>query len=101
MPVSAITAIEGVSAAGYRPAVAPVQDTGGEAFATSLSGAVDGLQQMSSTSKDLTLKALTGNSEDIHTATIASTQSSVALELAAAIRNKGVDAFNEIMRMQA
>jgi flagellar hook-basal body complex protein FliE len=34
-------------------------------------------------------------------ATIASTRASVTLELIAAVRNKGVDAFNEIMRMQA
>ena len=101
MPVSAISAIEGVTATGYRPAVAPVQDTGGEVFAARLSGAVDGLQQMQSTSKELTLKAVTGDLPDIHAATIASAQSSVALEMAATFRNKGVDAFNEIMRMQA
>jgi flagellar hook-basal body complex protein FliE len=32
---------------------------------------------------------------------IASTRAAVTLELVAAVRNKGVDAFNEIMRMQA
>ncbi len=32
---------------------------------------------------------------------IASARASVTLELVAAVRNKGVDAFNEIMRMQA
>ena len=32
---------------------------------------------------------------------IASSRASVTLELVAAVRNKGVDAFTEIMRMQA
>ncbi|PZF59961.1 flagellar hook-basal body complex protein FliE [Curtobacterium sp. MCSS17_008] len=73
----------------------------GDGFASSLTNAVDGLQQLQSTSKTLALKAVTGNLDDIHDATIASTRAQVTLELVAAVRNKGVDAFNEIMRMQA
>lgn len=73
----------------------------GDGFAASLGNAVDGLQQLQSDSKTLALKAVTGNLDDIHDATIASTRAQVTLELVAAVRNKGVDAFNEIMRMQA
>jgi flagellar hook-basal body complex protein FliE len=101
MPVSAISAVQGVTGTGYRPAVTPVQDQGGEMFAGKLSGAVDGLQQMQSTSKDLALKAVTGELTDVHAATIAATQSSVALEMFATFRNKAVDGVNEIFRMQA
>ncbi|PZF13588.1 flagellar hook-basal body complex protein FliE [Curtobacterium sp. MCPF17_011] len=79
----------------------PVTGTGGDGFAASLGNAVDGLQQLQSDSKTLALKAVTGNLDDIHDATIASTRAQVTLELVAAVRNKGVDAFNEIMRMQA
>ncbi|WP_280680061.1 flagellar hook-basal body complex protein FliE [Cryobacterium sp. CG_9.6] len=75
--------------------------TGGAVFATALTGAVDNLQQLQSTSNELAIKAVTGDLTDIHSATIASTRAAVTLELVAAIRNKGVDAFNEIMRMQA
>ncbi len=73
----------------------------GDGFAASLGNAVDGLQQLQSDSKTLALKAVTGNLDDIHDATIAATRAQVTLELVAAVRNKGVDAFNEIMRMQA
>lgn len=75
--------------------------TSGDGFAASLGNAVDGLQQLQSDSKTLALKAVTGNLDDIHDATIAATRAQVTLELVAAVRNKGVDAFNEIMRMQA
>jgi len=75
--------------------------TDGSGFAASLGNAVDGLQQLQSDSKTLALKAVTGNLDDIHDATIAATRAQVTLELVAAVRNKGVDAFNEIMRMQA
>lgn len=78
----------------------PTTGTDGS-FATMLGNAVDGLQETQSQSKTLALKAVTGNLDDIHDATIAATRAQVTLELVAAVRNKGVDAFNEIMRMQA
>ncbi len=95
------------------PAVAPVTGTGylalppggavtdGSSFAGSLSAAVNNVQQLQTTSKDLAVKAVTGNLNDIHAATLAATRAQVTLELVSVIRNKGVDGFNEIMRMQA
>jgi len=62
---------------------------------------VDNLQSLQSTSKSLAVQAVTGNLTDIHTATLAATRAQVTLELVSTIRNKGVDGFNEIMRMQA
>lgn len=70
-------------------------------FAASLTGAVDNLQQLQSSSNQLAVQAVTGSLDDIHAATIAATRAQVTLEVAAAVRNKGIDAFNEIMRMQA
>lgn len=106
----AIDAIGGIAAAGR--GVQAVQGTGyvdgpgpsapaGGNFATTLTGAVDNLQQLQSTSKSLAVSAVTGNLDDIHAATLAATRAQVTLELVATVRNKGVDAFNEIMRMQA
>ena len=77
------------------------QSTDGSSFATSLGGAIDNLQGLQNTSDALAVQAVTGNLSDIHDATIAATRAQVTLELVAAVRNKGVDAFNEIMRMQA
>ncbi|MDB6426834.1 flagellar hook-basal body complex protein FliE [Curtobacterium sp. 20TX0008] len=98
----ATDAATGAGALGAAAGAGAVQPTtGGDGFAASLGNAVDGLQQLQSDSKTLALKAVTGNLDDIHDATIASTRAQVTLELVAAVRNKGVDAFNEIMRMQA
>ncbi|MBD8044729.1 flagellar hook-basal body complex protein FliE [Arthrobacter sp. Sa2BUA2] len=102
MPIPAIGAVSGTLPTAYlenTAASAPATD--GSGFATSLAGAVDNVQQLSSTSKELAVQAVTGDLNDIHAASIASTRASVTLELVAAVRNKSVDAFNEIMRMQA
>jgi flagellar hook-basal body complex protein FliE len=98
---NALTSVSGTSSDIGTSATAGTEGTGGSGFAASLGHAVDGLQQLQSDSKTLALKAVTGNLDDIHDATIASTRAQVTLELVAAVRNKGVDAFNEIMRMQA
>jgi flagellar hook-basal body complex protein FliE len=66
-----------------------------------MTGAIDELRALQSESERLGVAAVTGDLNDIHSAMIASTRAAVTLELVAAVRNKGVDAFTEIMRMQA
>lgn len=101
MPIPAIGALSGIGAStGVQPA-STTQPTGGAAFGNALTGAIDDLQQLQGTSDKLAIQAVTGNLDDIHDATLASTRAQVTLELVAGVRNKAVDAFNEIMRMQA
>ncbi|PYY33124.1 flagellar hook-basal body complex protein FliE [Curtobacterium sp. MCJR17_055] len=101
MPIDAVNGVTTNAMTNAATSVSGTTSDGGDGFAASLGSAVDGLQQLQSDSKTLALKAVTGNLDDIHDATIASTRAQVTLELVAAVRNKGVDAFNEIMRMQA
>jgi len=101
MPVSPIAPVQGVVPTDYLSGASAVSGTDGSGFAASLTGAVDNLQQLQSTSNQLAVSAVTGNLNDIQDATIAATRAQVTLELVASLRNKGVDAFNEIMRMQA
>ncbi|WP_138445247.1 flagellar hook-basal body complex protein FliE [Sinomonas susongensis] len=96
-----IPPVQAVTGTGYVTPVSQPATTGGSGFAASLAGAVDNLQQLQSTSNQLAVKAVTGSLDDIHSATIAAARAQVTLELASTIRNQGVDAFNEIMRMQA
>lgn len=100
----AISAVQGVAPSAYlqnTPAAAPAAETDGSAFAAQLTGAVDNAQSLSAESKTLAIQAVTGDLNDVHQASIASARASLTLELVAAVRNKGVNAFNEIMRMQA
>ena len=49
---------------------------------------------------DLAVKAATGDLTDVHDYMIAATQAELTTELTVTLRNKALDAFNEIMRMQ-
>lgn len=89
--VTAAARTQPTTAAG--PATAP--------FSLDVAGALENLQAMQSRSSALAVQAVTGDLDDIHDYTIASAQAGVTLELTAAIRNKAVEAFSEIMRMQA
>ncbi|MCR2813977.1 MULTISPECIES: flagellar hook-basal body complex protein FliE [Microbacterium] len=97
-PLSGIDAISSAAAL-PAPTLRPAGDD--TSFAQSITGAVDELRALQSTSNELAVAAVTGDLDDIHSAMIASTRASVTLELVAAVRNKGVEAFNDIMRMQA
>lgn len=98
LPVGAVSAVSYLS-----PTSATSAATGasGDGFASVLGSSIDGLQQAQSTSNDLAVKAVTGDLDDVHDYTIAATQSATMLELTAAVRNKAVEAFTEIMRMTA
>ncbi len=98
MPIAPIGPIAATIPAAPVASATPASAGG---FADVLSGAVDQVQATQGASDTLALKAVTGDLTDIHDATIAAARADVTMQLAATIRNKGVDAFNEIMRMQA
>lgn len=95
------TPVSPLSALSFEEGAGPASSASAGAFATSLSGAVENLQQLQSTSNELAVQAVTGDLQDIHQAMIASTRASVTLDLVVAVRDRSVSAFNEIMRMQA
>jgi flagellar hook-basal body complex protein FliE len=84
------TGIEGGSAAGMS----------GD-FAAMLEKGLNAVQSAQSKADGLAVQAATGDLTDIHDYTIAATQASLVTQLATTIRTKGVDAFNQIMGMQA
>ena len=74
--------------------------TGGVDFKSALTGSIEGLEAMHDKTDRLAVQAATGDLGAIHQYTLAATEMSVATQLTVAVRNKAVEAFNEIMRMQ-
>ncbi|RNM13128.1 flagellar hook-basal body complex protein FliE [Nocardioides pocheonensis] len=110
-----ISGIAGIGASGFTPYVAPQVGTTdttslstgtsdvtgtGKAFGSMVLDGLDKLERVQDTSDQLAVKAATGDLNAIHDYTIAATEANVTTQLTVAVRNKAVDAFNEIMRMQ-
>ena len=68
-------------------------------FGDSINQALNSLNNLHATADTLAEQAATGSLQDIHDYTIAATEASLATELTVAVRNKAVEAFQEIMRM--
>ena len=73
---------------------------GAKSFSDLFSEALSNAAQTQQADEQGTLALLTGEDRGIHTTMIESEKAELTLDLAIQIRNKVVDAYNEIMRMQ-
>jgi flagellar hook-basal body complex protein FliE len=71
-----------------------------ESFGDFLKEAVDNLGKMQNNADDMVNKLASGQPVELHDVAIAVEQSSMAFQLATQVRNKMVDAYQEVMRMQ-
>lgn len=69
------------------------------AFAAVLDKAGAALDQLDKETLQAQIDLVTGNARDMHTATLAAEKASLALDLVVSIRNKALEAYQEIMRM--
>ncbi len=103
--------VEGISsalsAAGFTPlAPAAAQPTtgtraaSGPAFGDLVLDGLDRLDGVQRTADQLAVQAATGDLQNLHDYTIAATEAQVTTQVTVALRNKAVEAFTEIMRMQ-
>ncbi|MGT2425893.1 flagellar hook-basal body complex protein FliE [Amnibacterium kyonggiense] len=98
---SGLSGVGGATTTQLGQGVTGPSTTSGTSFSSVLGGVVDNLSGLQDTANTLAVKAVTGDLTDIHQATLAATRAQVTMELVSAVRNKGVDAFNSIMNMQA
>lgn len=85
-----------VAAAG---AVDPGTAARGADFASAIGNGLKQVDALDRTASTKAVQAATGDLTDIHDYVIAATQAQTATELTTTVRNKALDAFNEIMRM--
>lgn len=100
--------VSGIESVGFTPYVAPNVSTtstartsaAGSDFGSLVLDGLDRLEAVQDKSDGLAVKAATGDLNAIHDYTIAATEAGVTTQLTVAVRNKAVEAFTEIMRMQ-
>ena len=66
----------------------------------SFAEALDSVAAAQTKADDLALQAATGDLQAVHDYTIASTEAQLLTQLTVSVRNRAVEAFNDIMRMQ-
>ena len=101
--------VSGIESLGFTPYVAPTaaatptpatEGPSGPSFGKLMVDGLEQLEAMTDRTDGLAVKAATGDLGAIHDYTIAASETSVATQLTVAMRNKAVEAFTEIMRMQ-
>jgi flagellar hook-basal body complex protein FliE len=79
---------------------APGQSSKPGAFQNVLEGAIQNLESANNNATEKVQKFLSGENEELHSAILAVQQASIAFDLGLQVRNKVVDAYQEIMKMQ-
>jgi|SRR5208283_480622 len=94
-PISSITPIE-------MPRLASVANTAGQPgeFQSALSSAINSIESLQNNAASSVQQFLTGENEELHTTILATQKAELAFELGLQVRNKVVDAYQEIMKMQ-
>ena len=105
MMSAATSAIPGAPVPGVQPAGAGTAATQGVGagsgdFGNVVVNALQGMQDTQNNANNLAVQAATGDLTDIHNYTIAATEAQLTTQLTVAVRDRAVEAFNEIMRMQ-
>ena len=100
MAIAPISGLGNIAGAPSLDALAPAAKTDSGNFGNAITGALDNLQATQNNADQLGVQAATGNLQDVHDYMIAATQASLQTELTVAVRNKALDSFNDIMRMQ-
>ncbi|MDQ1421966.1 MAG: flagellar hook-basal body complex protein FliE [Acidimicrobiaceae bacterium] len=102
-----IAAIPSLLGAGQAELVSPAGAAGGTGavaggggFANLLSQKLGGVVDLQNEADAASQAVATGKSSDLAGATVAVEKASIAIDLVSAIRNKAIDAYSEIMRMQ-
>ncbi|WP_413789084.1 flagellar hook-basal body complex protein FliE [Bacillus kandeliae] len=71
-----------------------------ENFASTLKNSINELNKLETESTQMTDKMIRGEDVDLHQVLIASQKANVSMQFAMEVRNKVVEAYQEIMRMQ-
>jgi flagellar hook-basal body complex protein FliE len=69
-------------------------------FQKVLSGAIYSIESQQANASDAVQKFLSGENEELHTTVLATQRAELAFEMGLQVRNKVIDAYQEIMKMQ-
>jgi len=93
VPANGLEAVQSLGAADKK-------NVSGVSFADALTGAIEKINTQAIQADQMTAALASGQAPDLHTVMITSEKASVSFQMAVQIRNKALEAYQEIMRMQ-
>jgi flagellar hook-basal body complex protein FliE len=88
-----------VSSKGIEPVTSPTEG-GNKSFSEFLTDALGEVNKLQATSAKASFDLAAGTIQDVSQVTIATEKANIALQLTMQVRNKMIDAYQEVMRMQ-
>ncbi|GAB4180638.1 MAG: flagellar hook-basal body complex protein FliE [Calditrichia bacterium] len=85
---------------GFQPGISHTQQGDKSSFMKTLSSFVEDVNDMQFQAKEINEAFIRGDIEDLHQVTIAQEKARIGMELLMEIRNKLLEGYQEIMRMQ-
>lgn len=93
--------INGIGDISSKTAVKGLQQSNGQSsFTDILSEVIDNAKEAEKSAEAQNVALLTGETDDLHTPLIEAQKAELVLSLAVQVRNKVIEAYNEVMRMQ-
>lgn len=100
VPIMPITPISQIAAPNQVQSASAAGGSNGTSFASMLADQLDAVSAAQNKADNLAVQAATGDLQSIQDFTIASTEAQLLTQLTVNVRNRAVEAFNDIMRMQ-
>jgi flagellar hook-basal body complex protein FliE len=97
---AAATALPSLASGSQASPLSAGQEAGSAPFSELLTDAVGQVDQLESQAHAAVTGLITGSGVDVHQAMIATQKASMAFELALAVRNKAVQAYQQVIGMQ-
>ncbi len=93
--------ISGINSLSPQAAIKETDKSNGQSsFTNILSDAIDSAKEAEKSAGEQNAAILTGEADDLHTPLIEAQKAELILSLAVQIRNKVIEAYNDVMRMQ-
>jgi len=99
IPINTVNSLDEIGKIGQSVLGNAKTDEGGLSFQSIFKDAISDVKETNETLEYEANRLATGETDNLHDITIASTKASLSVELFVQLRNKALEAYNEIMRI--
>lgn len=99
-PLGSLNQIGGLDPVSKKTSTGSTEEPGGPSFGDAIKSALNKVSELQQKADDQAVKLATGDVEDVHQAMIAMNKAKLAFDFTLQVRNKVIEAYQEVMRTQ-